>query len=69
MTCYVNIQEVRSASYTKHEVNLTSYHIEHDMNGTEKEYFLKDFTPSSEWEVLNIHKVQTGTQKISLAYS
>ena len=56
-----NIQEVRSASYTSKEVNLTSLHIEHDMNGTEKAYFLEGFTPSSEWEVLNIHKVLKGS--------
>ena len=40
-------------------------HIGHDNNGTEEEYFLDDYTESSEWEVLNVHKVYQPSLSIS----
>ena len=48
---------VRSASYTKREVNLTSMNLTADEKGLEEKYFLDEYTNSSEWGVINVHKV------------
>ena len=59
----ISLKEVRSASYTKREVNLTSMNLTVDKQGREEEYFLKEYTNSSEWGVINVHKVSLSVKE------
>ncbi len=55
-------QVVRSASYDKREVKLTSMHEPEDKQGMEETYFLQEYLNSSEWGVINVHKVSSRAQ-------